>query len=458
MRIVFALVVFSFIAIFQVGMPVQSFAAERTNCLVSSLRESLSSQHTFWESTEPYMVNIDGKELPITLAFDSELPHRDVFKHVMQDPVAREELRSAAEKLKFAETSGRLNKLLGNDKWRGITLQQLASTLGLSEKQARIFAIRKDVEKNKALFDLTDLTPKSFDHVLSGILSELVDAAQRVPHFPQKLIATKDSGERFLTAYRKIALRFVEQNQLPMAGHFEEHLIELTHTSSETNPSRFYSLITKDLHARFPGAQTHLHAGIPAEVPRPQTTAIARAVETRVVLRLAADHADDSINLYNDGYNLGEENAYYSSLRKGTPASGKRVGVVRLNFSKWYTPVLAHDIEIRQWLKIDEGLDDVQLVATLAQKHDSLVVLEDFEAKVVPDLVTGNLNGALRYAGLLLQRSTTEQSRLIGEQLVQMANRIETEGTLTRKTREDVMKFLNRYLVVSLLDAEAFLK
>ena len=172
---------------------------------------------------------------------------------------------------------------------------------------------------------------------------------------------------------------------------------------------------------------------------------IARAVESRIILEMAHSSPRASGELYATSY---------STLR-GTPKSAnKSAGVVRLNYKRHKEPFPMHDLEVRNYLKLNEGLNHIALASRMGEDHSRVIVLDSFSAKNIVDPYTSNLNGALKYVGEIAKKKGNEE---VGSRLVELANKIEAEGKITEAMRKEVHEYLREIEVMKMLEPNFFL-
>lgn len=415
--------------------------------------KTFSLNKSIWTREEPIMISsVDDEDLPLTFSFDAEIGHAEVMRFLQSDPVALKKLSDAAAKLKNSK----------GDPFKGFTLSELAMSLAQSKKQVLSFALRKGTDKAKPLFQLEDLNPSAFEVMMAVLLRNIVKEDQRIKRVPRALVMDSSSSLEFLKTYQDLLLNFARSNNLPIKSTLEGHLPEFQHSSFETSPKKFFELIKNKLQKTFPRAQTHLHIGIPEHVSKERAALIARAVESRIILRMAGDSPLDTKSLYADGYRLDDRGfGYESTLRSKVEESGKRVGIIRLNFNNFYdkaTEIYSHDLEVRQWTKIDDALYNIELASKMAMERKRILVVEDFAPVDIPDLVTGNLNGALSYVGLLLTNHSDVSFQRIGADLLGFSKRIESEGAISSEVRKEIYLYLRKNEVLKKLDESVFLK
>ncbi len=357
----------------------------------------------FWRSETPTTVEgPNGERLPITMSHDSEITHADALRLLLTSP--RE----------FAQVQSELN---GASMF--MTVEQIAAALRITPEQVRERAVRQGVSRSAASYHIMDLEPNYFAVLYARGNSAL---------FP----VLGEAVVRILRA-RGHAVRW-----LPEMG-----ITEVGHESSESIPSTFRNDIVP-MHALVGRPASHLHVGLPSQaITRPQVVTIARALETLMILNLAR-HARTHRGRF---HTFDSE----SALRDGEGTAGAR-GVVRIEFDQFSHPVPAHDLEIRQYIGLENGLSLVELASALASRHRSLVTLPDFRQTTIPDPVSHNLNGALRYAGQLLIRTGRPNNVTAGNRLVAFATQLEVEGSISQARRLEIADFLNSSRILDRLD------
>lgn len=380
----------------------------------------LGNTADFWAGKGPVLV---ANDQPLTFSFDSEATWGDILHFLQSEPKGLERLEALLK-------SARSNE--ANSFFVGGNLEEIAAALGISVNQVKSFALKKGVDREKAFFYLTDFHPSYFSKLVQR--PELKPGTWAVIQNPE-----------FFTEVSALVREGLERRGLPFALHRDVDNLEFTHQSWTDTPSDFQNTIRK-LHAQLKQPQTHLHIGIPAAVSDRQVHSIARAVESRIILRLARDSADEVPLPFHKGTTL---NGY------DLPAAGTR-GVIRLGVREWTKPVPAHNLEIRQWFTVQQGMNDLALAGKLAQNHQRVKVL-DFRSDTVSDPFTNNLPGALKYVGTLLRESTDSERRKLAEKFLEFSGRMEREKKITRELRREVHEFLQRIDIDELLDESLFL-
>lgn len=401
----------------------------------------------FWKTETPFtVVGSDGKKLPITFAFDSEIPHSDIYKLISKDDKLLEQLEQALkEALEETTTNSDFGaKLISGKKTKKttFTIEELSKIFGKSPKQLLTFSIKKTA-RNKTTFNLTDLYPQDFNIMLTHYLKEVIDINDR-----RKLMASLDSiipmkktkAKEFLQQYKKIFDEaFKKNHNYEVDAHFDGQWIELIHNSSETSPAKFKEIIDY-IHKKFPNAQAHFHIGIPTTVPNNEAIEVGRIIESRRILSMAT--SSDEGELYSTSFTL---------LKHHTENAEKSAGVIRFNLKRWKTPVNAHDLEVREGL-LKERFNDLALASNLAANYKKLTIVTNLPRYIVIDKNTGNISGALMYIGTIMKNKNIKELNIIGEKLIDFSDSIRRHGIITKEIREKIADFLNKNDVMEYLD------
>ena len=94
--------------------------------------------------------------------------------------------------------------------------------------------------------------------------------------------------------------------------------------------------------------------------------AISQAVEARIILNLAQSTTSPS-KLYATSY---------STLRPAVKSSDRSAGVVRMNYNRFSKPHSAHDLEIRQYGRMEEGMNNIALAGEMATQYERVRVID----------------------------------------------------------------------------------
>lgn len=396
----------------------KSFAANQcSDLLASSISPNprlAKNFHPFWSTTEQVLINIDGISFPLTYSFDSEIPTVNWLGMIHTSPRMREAFENATSELETL----RLPR----------TKEQLSKIFNLSVKQFQSFALRKSVDKNKASFDLWDLNPNYLDI----LIEKFVNLNER-----------NELAESMSPSLRETVLEvYGLQTNSEIDGIAT---IELQHALYSDVPIEFARQIST-LHRVFSRPQTHLHIGIPASIGEEKALAIARAVETKVVFDLAMK------------FEVGENNLVYSS---GTNLRHKPIhdrGPVFLKLNEFDEPFIAHDLEIRQWPNITEGMNLLALASQLVQAYQYVRVFEMSKMrKVYSDGRVGNLKGALEYASLVLRDNADPRISGIAARLLEFSQEIRTTS-IPDALISQIGTYISENNVNDLLNLEVFLE
>lgn len=392
-----------------------SMTAYASDCISLSNKFFQVSHRTnlefFWDREQPFLIGENTNRLPLTFSFDSEVSLEDSLRLIYKDTEAQMELAKIPE----------LNMEHPIDFLRGY--------LATSDAQFKQFALRKGVDKNKKSYRILDLNPSYAQKILDTISFLLGSLHASI-------------GEQVKTVLRK--------NGLPVETHIDLSNIEITHESFEVIPHNLKKIVADELHNRFKSPMTHLHIGFPAEIiSTEQFYAVSMAIEARSVLRLA------------ETWRVGDQplSYFWGSLLSNRSDPSHPRGVIRANVGRWKKPVLMHDLELRQYTSLDEGLENIALAAMLGRNYSKIRNVF-FEKDYGIDGFTGNLGGALFYATKILEKSKNINDHKIAEDLLIFLNRIEEiinrEGFLKVDVDlwEEIAIYLKKHNVVDRLNFE----
>lgn len=381
-------------------------------------------EKSIWANDKP--VQINGKSL--TWSMDSEVSIEDSFRVIANDEAALKKLYGNLSYPPEAIKEFGVSPKKSSFQFPKISTKVILERLNLSPKQFEAFGLRSGVPRNQTEYSLLDLKPDFFQ---KGFFS-------LVPYSLEKESIRHHLKDTFT--------EIMSKKGLPVNSHFDLTNFELTHKTYETSPKKYRDLIVNKLHKMVKSPQTHLHVGIPAEVPEAKFYSITRAVETRIVLSLAKDWVEGGADLaYSGG----------STLVKSPSEFGESRGVIRAGYRKWKKPHLAHDLEIRNWLTIEEGMENLELVANLATNHKKLHVLEISQSEPLTNEKIGNIFGALDYASKIFELSKDPQLKSMSKDLVRLKALVKKEAP---GWEEKISQYLTTHEVVENLNAEAFLK
>ena len=131
-------------------------AAPRKSCgrALLDLQEVLPAK--VWSSDSPIeLTSQDGRKFHLTFSNDTEVPLYDLFRILQSDPAS------------FKALENLVSLHLGKFRAR-----ELASLLGMSQKQFKIFGLRKGVDPELKKFLITDLNPKQFALICEKLIHQ----------------------------------------------------------------------------------------------------------------------------------------------------------------------------------------------------------------------------------------------------------------------------------------------
>jgi hypothetical protein len=126
--------------------------------------------------------------------------------------------------------------------------------------------------------------------------------------------------------------------------------------------------------------------------------------------------------------------------------------------SEWTKPFNTHNLELRQYDGIEDGLELLELATKMAQQAKKIKYIYHRQKKV-NDPYTQNLHGALLYASKLFKDSPDINLQKIGKKMEDLAN--ESQGNpveLTMPMRKKIREFLIDNDIQNLLNLKLFLK
>lgn len=369
---------------------------------------------SIWDKTR---LEIPGTSRAVTFAFDSEIGVGTALKI----------LRA------HSTTSSKVEEILSRTRVSKLILLKASD---LSENQFAFFGLRKGVNSDQKSFTLNDLSNaliqklwlKSEDRSFVGSALD-----SRMEELNPQLI--------------KLFQLVFETEKKPFEVELDETSLEIRHQSLETSPEGYRKLI-ENFHRKFPGAQTHFHIGIPNDVPRQALIAIGRAVEAKIILRLVEDNSGGTLAL-----NIG------SMLDRGALSSFK--GVIGLEAERFNEPWPSHDLEIRQHLSLSTAFEDLSLAALLAMENQKLLRVDEnifpVASRRVKDPQNGNVVGAFRFIGEILQTQKDPALQVLGKEMLALIERVGQPNNWSAKTREELSEFLRQNEIVDRIQAEIFL-
>ncbi|OFZ53356.1 MAG: hypothetical protein A2428_10360 [Bdellovibrionales bacterium RIFOXYC1_FULL_54_43] len=366
----------------------------------------------FWKQNQPMLLTAkDGSKVPLTFSHDSEIGNTILHRLLRDDPEGWAALKEAASRYTYP-------------------IEQLMREFGLSRKQFIAFALRKGVDPSKPL------TPTDLNAFYFAVLWD------KVQHSALNRVGF--NVNRDLVTPLKNAMA---RKGLNLAAHIDGGFVEFTHPSSEQVPRVFADEMRKFYKATESAAEVHLHVGLPARaINRSQGLAIARALETKVVLGLARRYSEVD-NVTAPSHNVAS-NLWNNELSDR--------GLVYYKPGEFKEPVAAHDLELRLVPDLEEGMEQVEFVAQLAQRAGRLDISGESFGATTLDRYVGNLSGALEYAARALANSGNPNDAGLASGLRELASR--AQERLSPAMRKEISKFLAKNNVESRLTPELFLK
>jgi hypothetical protein len=391
----------------------ESASPAARSCARSLLVRATTSTDDFWAQNQAVLVSVDGNKYPMTYSFDSEVELGDQLQWSDRIP----------------EMQPLLEKSYGDEV---MTLGELLDTYmtNLSERQIRTFVLRKSVPTDRKTFAYRDFNP--------SYLGKL---------FPTQAMVWN------LADFWK---RYMPEHGLPFTAHVDGEMVEFTHTSYSTAPNEFKNVMAK-FDSMFKHSNTHFHVGIPDVIGKDNALAIARAVETRLVLAMARRWPKyTQAAAYNEGTTLGSSEELASER-----------GFIRYEFSEWKQPHSSANLEIRQWPSRHEAFTLMALASEMALNYRKIYLPAlDTWFTFRPDARIGNVAGALAYASAVFARSSNPEDRALAAPLASLAQRTWRDLDRNKKVKpvastaiqEEVAEFLTRHRIDTRLTHEMFLK
>jgi hypothetical protein len=353
-----------------------------------------------WKGSNP--ITLYGSTEKLSMSYDGEIPWDEYLKFVRTDEEALERLKEITKDFNY-------------------TRNKLKYALNMSDKQLDIFVIPKNSElAGKASWNITELPPRFFAFQIERKLpsNELDDLAKSF----EKLLKKRGFSSQ---------------------GFPDMGFIEIAHSTFDTSPAQYISTMNR-LKKEFPKASFHLHLGIPNNlVSEAETMAVARAVESKIILQLAESNFNKELS-YSD----------FTSLHKDNLIADESVhryrGVIRMGL---YEFTRAHNIEIRQYSSLAEGLDLVRFGANLSKNHQALYQVKKFAPKLAQDKQTISLHGALEYMGHLFRNKGTREHVELGNEMIKLSREVLTpERAVIPEMRSKVQKFLIKNKILEKMD------
>ncbi len=404
--------------------------------LVQRARQEKGRLAAFWNGARRARVHVGRKSFPLTYSLDSELGGGDAFRIIERDPVSLAEL----------------DQTLGPP----VAPAKLAAILDLDVKQLERFALKPGVARGAEAYRYSDLRPSYFGAAVESAYYNVLSG--RLTVGTMKRITAQAVSRVGLP--RKAGDESPGEGPVPLVGSATSSDLELAHASWEDIPRRFGSLI-RHFHGVLSEPNTHLHIGLPSAIGKDATVAVARAVETLMILELASANPS----------HLAEQIYRYSTL---TTSAYDRVddarGLINLRFGEWETPHLTDNLELRFYPDIETGLRWQALAGELARRHGRLKVFRRFEPRWTmgahgdrTDRLTVNLPSALEYAALLLEGSPDADTRPIAADLRQLSDSAGREvygpaGQISLELRAKISRYLRSRRVRERMTMDVFLQ
>ncbi len=355
---------------------------------------------TEWKGNHPITL-ADSSEV-ISMSYDGEIPWDEYLKLVRTDEEAMAKLRELTKDMNY-------------------TREKLKNALKMSDKQLDIFVIPKNSAlAGKTKWNITELPPRFFAFEIERKL--MVNQIDELAKSVEELLKKKGFDSQ---------------------GFRDMGFIEIAHNTFDTSPAEFTSTMNR-LKKEFPKASFHLHFGIPNnKISEEQTIAIARAVESKIILQLGESKFNTELS-YSD----------FTSLHKDNLISDESVyryrGVIRMGL---YEFTRAHNIEIRQYANLAGGLDLVRFGANLSKNHKALYQVKKFAPKIALDKETISLHGALEYMGHLFRNKGTKEHLELGTEMIKLSRELLTpERTVIPEMRSKVQKFLTKNKILEKME------
>ncbi len=389
--------------------------------MFSALNEGPARNAAFWASETPVQAG-RGRNNVFRFGFDAELWHvADVIGIIAKDPEA---LLNAS------------NHLV--DQKDFYSVEQVQQMLGLESKEATLAVLAAPEED---LIVLTDIQPA---------------ALRKWKH-----------GNVHKARYARLLHTFVDQSlknrKIPVFAELEEYsganegetAVELVMEGAIESPAQFKKLIDW-LYEEVDAPETHFHVSVPKKfIESDAMIFAARALETKILLEQAVS-GQDFKGQGHYPWDVTTLNADIHLVRNDDRPLSER-GVVRVDSERWEDPITAHDIEVRDWLDKDHGLESLFVLTELAKQSGKLRDSTNFSTNWVRKQNPANLNSALRYAAFMLEGKLPRGKDHIRTELIQLAQLIERQRTLDEPLREKVAKYLKENDVLYHLNLNTFL-
>lgn len=400
-------------------------------------------------SRERITVQTPAGPRDLTFALDSEMHPGAAIRVLRREPRLRE----------------RLEKFFKNYR---IRTEDLAALVEMSPAYFNAFGLRPDVKRGQDSYLLSDLSGPALAQVFrfakdmssSPVLTTPEPVSWRARQNKRLRVEWKNSRQFQFTYMSDIEVVWAlipllnalyKEWKWPLVAGGDLGSLESKHKSWTFSPREIHELVT-NLHKRIPESQTHLHIGLPGEIPSEPTLMIAQALEAKTILRLAAHVSGQK--LAKSGFSTLVINADHNN-------AGAR-GAVGVWFGRWDSPALMHDMQIREYFSLREAFESAGMVITLAQNYTRLkrlsVEYDESLQKPPYDWITYNLKGALHYAGQALVESNLAANHPVGRKLIDYARAVGAEEPGDSPLRAEIAAYLLREEVDERLVPELFLE
>jgi len=387
--------------------------------MFSELNEGPARTAAFWAREAPVKA---GKHV-YQFGFDAELWQvSDIFDIIAKDPTARAE---AAERL-----------LRKRDFY---TLPQIMR-----------------ITESESLEAAGELVESRLSH--EGIL--LTDLK---PHALRKWKHTNVEKSRYADLLFEQVDASLKNRGIPVSAKLEgwsgvtqgETSVELVMDGAIASPAEFKRLVDW-LYDEVDGPETHFHVSVPKEfIESDAMIFAARALETKIIL----EQALSGQKFEGQGHYPWDETSLFADLKmvreEDKPQSER--GVVRVESERWEEPFVAHDVEVRDWVNKDHGLESLYVMTELARHSQYLRDSSDFETSWVRKLNPANLNSALRYAAYMLEGRLPKSKEQLIKDLLYAATSIEHKGKLDKALLDEIATYFKEHNLLYYLTLNTFL-
>lgn len=363
----------------------------------------------FWNHSGPlFLAGSENTPKPvyITFSFDSEILIGEYWDYLLVN----------ATPATLASARDRLDKI-----FRPVTKYAYMRALKYSEKQFELFGLRKGVDPNKTYFSITDLNSKAMSIYFQSV-------------------NWRENQMPLYSAYQLTLGPTLKSQNLPFSSHGDLGFPEITHESSESRPAQYYKDI-ESLHKIFPLASTQFHLGLPASVlSDEQVQQVAMAIEPRVILSLLVAGSAKS-----------PPQKFLNTVFRSTSFISQTRGLLKVEFYAFTHPFQAHDLEIRQWTSLADGLKSTELAAKIAMKSAQ----GQWTSRPIPHELTafnderfGPVTLSLNYIADMLSQSQETQElgtkvKAMAEESMRSENLLRSRGYTTPMRDEFLEKLIH---------------